>query len=58
MAITTTNIKTWKKLEDDTMELVSDIDVEVDEPSKEELILEKEAQLLKMYKELESLKQK
>ena len=40
------------------MELVSDIDVEVDEPSKEELILEKEAELLKMYKELESLKQK
>ena len=58
MAITTTNIKTWKKLEDDTMELVSDIDVEVDEPSKEELIKQKEALLLQMYEELESLKQK
>ena len=57
MAITTTNIKTWKKLEDDTMELVSDIDVEVDEPSKEELIKQKEALLLQMYEELESLKQ-
>jgi|TARA_R110002153_G_scaffold99287_5_gene234868 hypothetical protein len=58
MAITTTNIKTWKKLEDDTMELVSDINVEVDEPSKEELIKQKEALLLQMYEELESLKQK
>jgi hypothetical protein len=57
MAITTTNIKTWKKLEDDTMELVSDINVEVDEPSKEELIKQKEALLLQMYEELESLKQ-
>ena len=57
MAIKTTNIKTWKKLEDDTMELVSDINVEVDEPSKEELIKQKEALLLKMYEELESLKQ-
>ena len=50
MAITTTNIKTWKKLEDDTMELVSDIDVEVDEPSKEELIKQKEALLLQCIK--------
>ena len=58
MAITTTNIKTWKKLEDNTMELVSDINVEVDEPSKEELIKQKEALLLQMYEELESLKQK
>lgn len=57
MAITTTNIKTWRKLEDDTMELVSDIDVEVDEPSKEELIKQKEEELLKMYQELNKLKE-
>lgn len=54
--IYTENIKTWKKLEDGTMELVSDINVEVEGPSPEELIAEKEAQLLEMYKELEALK--
>ena len=50
------NVKTWKKLEDGTMELVSDVNIEVDEPTQEEIIAEKEAALLAMYKELEDLK--
>lgn len=53
----TENIKTWRKLSDDTMELVSDIDIEVDTPSQEELIAEKEEQLLAMYTEIQKLKQ-
>ena len=53
----TENIKTWKKLTDGTMELVSDIDIEVDTPSQEELIAEKEEQLLAMYTEIQKLKQ-
>jgi SHS2 domain-containing protein len=54
----TENIKTWRKLEDGTMELVSDIDVEVDGPSNEELIAEKEAQLITIYTEIQKLKEK
>lgn len=53
----TENVKTWKKLTDGTMELVSDIDIEVDTPSQEELIAEKEEQLLAMYTEIQKLKQ-
>lgn len=53
----TENIKTWRKLTDGTMELVSDIDIEVDTPSQEELIAEKEEQLLAMYTEIQKLKQ-
>lgn len=55
--IYTENIKTWKKLEDGTMELVSDVNVEVEKPSAEELITEKEEQLLSMYAELQELKE-
>ena len=55
--IYTENIKTWKKLEDGTMELVSDINVEVERPSTEEVIADKEAQLLEMYNELQALKE-
>ena len=53
----TENVKTWRKLTDGTMELVSDIDIEVDTPSQEELIAEKEEQLLAMYTEIQKLKQ-
>ncbi len=53
----TENVKTWKKLTDGTMELVSDIDIEVDTPSQEELIAEKEEQLLAMYTEIQKLKE-
>ena len=53
----TENVKTWKKLTDGTMELVSDIDIEVDAPSQEEIIAEKEEQLLAMYTEIQKLKQ-
>jgi hypothetical protein len=52
----TENIKTWRKLEDGTMELVSDVNIEVDEPSNEELIAEKEAQLITIYNEIQKLK--
>jgi len=47
---------TWKKLEDGTMELVSSETFEVEGPSHEELIAQKEEQLLKIYEELQSLK--
>ena len=53
----TENIKTWRKLEDGTMELVSDVNIEVDEPSNEELIAEKEAQLITIYNEIQKLKE-
>jgi len=56
MGLVTHNVKTWRKLEDGTMELVSDENIQVEEPTKEELVAEKEAQLLAMYNELEALK--
>ena len=46
----------WRKLEDGTMELVSNKDIEVEVPSTEELIAEKEEQLLAMYTEIQKLK--
>ena len=52
----THNIKTWKKLEDGTMELISDVNVEIDTPSPEEIIAEKEAQLIAIYNEIQNLK--
>ena len=48
--------ETWKKLEDGTMQLVSSETFEVEGPSPEELIAEKEEQLLQIYTELQSLK--
>jgi hypothetical protein len=58
MGLVTHNVKTWRKLEDGTMELVSDENIQVEELTKEELVAEKEAQLLAMYNELEALKSK
>ena len=55
--IYTENIKTWKKLEDGTMELVSTEQITVDEPTNEEVIANKEAELLSMYTELQALKE-
>jgi len=52
----THNIKTWKKLEDGTMELISDVNVEIDTPSPEEIIAEKEAELIAIYNEIQNLK--
>ncbi len=46
----------WRKLKDGTMELVSNKDIEVEVPSTEDLIKDKEDKLLEMYKELEELK--
>ena len=48
--------ETYKKLEDGTMELVSVENIEIETPSPEQLIADKEAQLLKIYAELEALK--
>lgn len=50
------NQMTWRKLKDGTMELVSNEDIEVEVPSTEDLIKDKEDKLLEMYKELEELK--
>ena len=46
----------WRKLEDGTMELVSNKDIEIETPSTDDLIKDKEDKLLEMYKELEELK--
>ena len=50
------NQMVWRKLEDGTMELVSNKDIEVEVPSTKELIAEKEEQLLAMYTEIQKLK--
>ena len=42
--------------EDGTSKLVSTTTIEVEVPTEEEIIADKEAQLLAMYKELEALK--
>lgn len=46
----------YRKLEDGTMELVETIEIEVNEPTTEELIADKEAAMLAMYEELQALK--
>lgn len=46
----------YKKQEDGTDLLIETIQIEVEVPTQEEIIAEKEAELLKMYKELEALK--
>ena len=56
MAQQTINKKVWRKLEDGTMELVSDTNIQVDVPTNEELIAEKEAKLLEIYSEIQQLK--
>ena len=48
--------ETWKKSEDGTMELVHSEIIEVEEPTQEELIAQKEQELLNMYNELQALK--
>ena len=46
----------YRKKEDGSLELISSVEVEETLPTQEELIAEKEAELLKMYQELEALK--
>lgn len=48
--------ETWAKQEDGTTILVSFEEVEVDILTPEEEIAQKEAELLKMYKEIQDLK--
>ena len=48
--------ETWAKQEDGTMILISVEEVEVDILTPEEEIAQKEAELLKMYKEIQDLK--
>ena len=48
--------ETWAKQEDGTIILVSVEEVEVDILTPEEEIAQKEAELLKMYKEIQDLK--
>lgn len=49
--------ETWKKEADGTMTLVASEEVVEVVKTQEELIAEKEAELLKMYEELQTLKQ-
>lgn len=51
------NQKVWRKLEDGTMELVSNKDIEVEVPTTEEIIADKEAEMLAMYTEIQKLKE-
>ena len=51
----TTN-ETWQQLEDGTMKLISSETVQMTEVSQEDLIADKEQQLLEMYNELQALK--
>lgn len=51
------NQKVWRKLEDGTMELVSNKDIEVEVPTTEEIIADKEAEMLAMYNEIQKLKE-
>jgi hypothetical protein len=48
----------WEKQEDGTMKLIESIVTEVFEPTPEEIIAEKQAELLRVYAELEALKLK
>lgn len=48
----------WEKQEDGSMKLVESIVTEVNEPTPEQIIAEKEAELLRMYQEIQALKQK
>jgi hypothetical protein len=48
--------ETWIKQEDGTMLLISSEEVEMDIVTPEEEIAQKEAELLKMYKEIQDLK--
>ena len=50
--------ETWVKQEDGTMLLISSEQVEVDILTPEEEIAQKEEELLKMYKEIQDLKNK
>jgi uncharacterized small protein (DUF1192 family) len=54
--ITIQTNETWIKQEDGTMLLISVEEVEVDILTPEEEIAQKEAELLKMYKEIQDLK--
>lgn len=56
MAKETITTTIFEKQEDGTTIVVDTITEEVEVPSTEELIAEKEAKLLKMYEELEALK--
>jgi len=54
--ITIQTNETWIKQEDGTMLLISSEEVEVDIPTPEEEIAQKEAELLIMFNELQALK--
>ena len=47
----------WEKAVNGTMRLVSSEIVEVEVPTQEELIAQKEAELVKMYEEIQAMKQ-
>lgn len=49
-------LEKWAKQEDGSEILVEVIENEVEMPTQEEVIAEKEAKLLEMYQELEALK--
>ena len=46
----------WKKAEDGSMILISSEEVEVDEPTTEELVYAKELELLRIYEEIQTIK--
>ena len=50
------NKQVYKKNEDGSMSIVEETQIEVNIPSTEEQIAQKEAKLLKMYEEIQALK--
>lgn len=58
MAIQTHNSKLYTMNPDGSVKTVVDSTIDLDLPTKEELIAQKEAKLLEMYEEIERLKQK
>lgn len=49
-------IETYQRQEDGTLVLISTEEVEVSEPTDQELIAQKEQQLLELYEEIQRLK--
>jgi hypothetical protein len=47
----------FEKQEDGSMKLIETIVVEVEDPKPEELLAQKEAELLKIYQEIQQMKQ-
>jgi hypothetical protein len=51
------NIDIFERQEDGSVKYVRTETIEVDEPTQEELLAQKEAELLKIYQEIQEMKQ-